>query len=673
MPTLNEIIAGAAGGTTTVFTTDNIVIEPLDGPTSVEEVMDRFPEEVYQQGHDSHLYRLLQALCGDAGAGLAKKQAYAARLSYEAEFVNFDVLDDVYVAQFRFQRLRSETYPYHVDADALTPTQWDQVLLADQSYYHRVQEWWEAVRYGTSQEAMRLAASAGTGIDCDVAPQYRFIFDLYSDLPLGLKPEGITNSCEEFTVIPRFLPGDDVSYMTDYEQMWTFTPPALNNTLRPVPAPGATVISSTFVAPVTRVDEVGSSARQGNSIPIPAHQVGDLIVVTAMQFGALPTAPTPGGTVPNWATAESNYVYQLGVRTAAFVATATNHTSGTWPNTGYMMVNVFRPTNGTLSVGAHASTALQGPGPFTTFPALTLQNRDANSAVLRILAVRETGDSQIATPPEGYNFLAQYGARAPLLPPVPPEVSAGFASSWRPAVGDLSTATVRTTNSGGPGASIATSLEVKMTPGAPVETREQRQLRYQLEETQDLVKQPFDRILPELERNGLEMLDRLKPTTSVATFRPEDGRFTEVPVGAVAASSERVNVTRLVTGNVDVPWPDVDPEHNFFIVAGQETEPGYFYGSNRDLPVVFLTVESAHAYTGEAVGDATYGTNAFFTPANGIQPFEFYRSEHVGQFFPVISAIFPFVFNVTDSASFTADQAVAVQNTPLILEGPAVA
>ena len=36
----------------------------------------------------------------------------------------------------------------------------DQVQLADQGYYHRMAEWWEAVRYGTSQEAMRLAAQA---------------------------------------------------------------------------------------------------------------------------------------------------------------------------------------------------------------------------------------------------------------------------------------------------------------------------------------------------------------------------------------------------------------------------------------------------------------------------------------------------------------------------------
>src|SRR5574340_24720 len=146
MPTLNEIVGGNQSGITTVFTTDNVAIEPLSGPTSVDDLMDRFPEETYQQGHDSHLYRFLQALTGDSGAGLAKKQAYAARLKYEAEFVQFDILNLVYNSQFRFQRLADETYTYNVNADALTPTQWDAVLLADQSYYHRMSEWWTAVR-----------------------------------------------------------------------------------------------------------------------------------------------------------------------------------------------------------------------------------------------------------------------------------------------------------------------------------------------------------------------------------------------------------------------------------------------------------------------------------------------------------------------------------------------
>jgi hypothetical protein len=252
-------------------------------------------------------------------------------------------------------------------------------------------------------------------------------------------------------------------------------------------------------------------------------------------------------------------------------------------------------------------------------------------------------------------------------------VSSCFAAHWRKAVLDCDPATVRTTNSGGPGSQIATSIEVRMTPGPTVETREQRQARYALEETEALIKKPFDRLLPELERNSLEMLDRLKPVTSVATFVPEDGRYDTLPIAGAAASSERVNVTRLVTGNAEVPWPDVDAERNFFIVGSSETEPGYFFGSNRDLPVVFLTVESAHAYRGEALFDELYGTNDFFTAEGGLAPYDLYRSEHTGPFFPVVSAIFPFVFNVLPSAAFGAGQAVAAQNTPLVLEGAAVA
>jgi len=684
VPTLNEVAGGNTGATQTLFTTNNVaVIEPLNGPTSVEEVMDRFPEETYQQGRDTHLFRLLTALCGDSGAGLAKKQAYAARLRYEAEFVEFDILSDVYVAQFQFQRLANETYGFDVNVDALTPTQWDQVQLADQSYYHRMQTWWQAVRYGNSGEGLRLAAEAGTGVDCDIVEHWRFIHDLYSDLKLGLKPSGFTNSNEEFVVIPRFVASkdEDVTYSTGTERLWTFTPVTLSGAARPVPAPGGVydIVTRTYVPPVTRIDAVGASSRAGNTIPIPPHQAGDLIVITAMQFNPAtpPGPPTPGGTVPAWVTEESALIYQLGVSTFSFVATAGTTSSGTFARTSYLTVAVFRPTNGTLSVGAKATTVLQGPGPFVVYPALALQNTDGTSGVYRMAAMRETGDTQIHVPPMGYTFLTQYGLRAPLLAPVDPSVSAGFATHFKASATSVTADSVRSTNSGGPGSEVVTSIELKMTPaaGVTVETTVQKAARYALEATQTVSKDPFLRLRPEYERNAVEMLDRLRPVTSVPSFKPEPSRYSVIDVdAAVAASSERLNVTRFVTGRADVPWPDVDPAKNFFIVGDQETEPGYFFGSNRDLPVVFLTTETLHAYRGDALADPTYGTNDFFaTGATGAPaPFESFRSEHHGPFFPVVGAIFPFVLNALPSASFTADQAVASQDTPLVFEGQAV-
>jgi len=675
MPTLNEIVGGNTGQTRTVFTTNNIAIEPLNGPTSVEEVMDRFPEETYQQGRDTHLFRLLSALCGDAGAGLAKKQAYAARLRYEAEFVEFDILDDVYVSQFQFQRLASETYPFNANADALTPTQWNDVELANQSYSHRMAAWWAAVRHGNSKEGIRLAAEAGSGLDCDVSEQYRFIFDQFSDMPLDIKPDGITPSPEEVVVLPRFVPGGDVSYSTGYEKQWEFTPPTLNGGVgRPVPSPGILAPALVWIPPPqAKVALVGASAVKANTIAIPAHLAGDLIVITAMQFGQEPAAPAAGGTVPTWVTQASGYTNKLAVLTVTAVATSGSHTSGTFARTGFLNVAVYRPTDGTLSVGA-VGTYVSGSDPstpFLTYPGITLQRDDGTSAIYRLAAVRETGNCQIDQPPPGYALLAQYGVR-PGPPDVPPEVSAAFAAHTRQAVTSVAPDTVRTTSTNGPGSQIAWTIEIKITPGPGVyvESRNARLARYALEATQYIAKEPFDRLLPEIERNTVEMLDRLKPTTSAVTFMPQTIREIPIPISAPpSASSERMNVTRFVTGNAAVPWPAVDVERNLFMVGGEETEPGHYYGMNRDLPIIFLTPESVRAYRGEAETAETYGTNEFFTQTAGVAPYEHYRSVHQGPFFPVLGAIFPFIFNVLPSATFEPEQAVASQNTPLIFEG----
>jgi hypothetical protein len=50
-------------------TTTRPVVEPLDAPEALMKKMERFPEEVYSKSRDSHLFRFLLALCGEAGAG----------------------------------------------------------------------------------------------------------------------------------------------------------------------------------------------------------------------------------------------------------------------------------------------------------------------------------------------------------------------------------------------------------------------------------------------------------------------------------------------------------------------------------------------------------------------------------------------------------------------------
>jgi hypothetical protein len=106
----------------------------------------------------------------------------------------------------------------------------------------------------------------------------------------------------------------------------------------------------------------GQNSQAGATVTIPAHTAGDLIVIAAYRDGstAVPTKPTASGTVPAWvditAAAGAN---TNSLRTACFVATASNHTSGTWTNATGMAAIVFRGQKvgtGIASIGGKAQT-----------------------------------------------------------------------------------------------------------------------------------------------------------------------------------------------------------------------------------------------------------------------------------------------------------------------------
>lgn len=433
MPTLNQLGNGS-DPTLVNAVTSNPVVEPLDGPSTVDQVFDRFPEEVYQQGKDSHLYRFLTALGGDAGAGFIKTQAYTTRLQWEAEFLAFGVLDSLYASQFRFNRLANETYSgLNPQTDALTPDQWNQVEAADQSYRQRMAEFWTATRSGNTPDGLATMAQAGLGLECEVVENYKWVFDQMSDDPLGLQPMGTTNSVYEFVIVPRFL----------------------------------------------------------NSV------------------------------------VESNYEYTQTYPFAYIFNTA--------------LMPFIRPSLGGSS------------------PTVTVSVTNASRSALK----------------------------------------------------------------------------------------------------------------PEYERNMIDLLDRLKPTGTLGSVVVDDTRYIEIGVQpGVVGSSERIHVSRLVTGQRSVDWPITNPSKAHFIEGGVEKEAGYFYGSARELPIIFLTIENVHAYTEQALNDPSYATSSFFSGSPS--PQDGYVSEHVGNYSVPMQALYPFLNGLSSDISYVAENAVATHDTPLMLEGRAV-
>lgn len=435
MATLNDITGLSGDATQTYFVDNFVIVEPLNGPTTLAEIMDRFPDQVYQKGTDTHLYRLLQALCGDAGAGLAKKQAYAARLKYEASFLSFKVLDQIYAAQFHFHRLRSETYADVNTDDALSDENWDRAEAADARYYHRIQQFWTGTRSGNSPEGIQFVAEAGCGLECEIVEHYKYIYDAYSDDPLGLEPQGVSDSTNEFVVIPRFDPAANWHYIPDVLPSYNFQPPLL--------------------------------AEPGNG-RITTLNVGDFL---------LRTAPV--------------YVYDLPV------------------------------------------------------------------------------------------------------------------------------------------------------------------------------------LLPHIERNTIDLLDRIRPVDTFCTFRLEDIFQSVAHLGNPTASSIRNDVTRYVNGNPDVNWPIIEPAINSFIRPDTETAAGSFADASTRTPATFYTIEpnAINAFTDEALQDPDYGTPEFYANADdGIAPIDSYRSEYAGGLPTSFIKTFP-QYSVTPRDVFSASSALAVNNTPLVITG----
>jgi hypothetical protein len=132
--------------------------------------------------------------------------------------------------------------------------------------------------------------------------------------------------------------------------------------------------SATLTATATGPVGYKGSAAGYQTVTIPTHAVGDIIVIFG--YGGT-TPPTAGGTVPTWSTiATLNYDEIL----AYTVATATNHTSGTWTGT-YLIAAVLKDQHTSSPIGGNAITAQTNNSPAVA-PAVTLSNTSGNSQIL---------------------------------------------------------------------------------------------------------------------------------------------------------------------------------------------------------------------------------------------------------------------------------------------------
>ncbi len=154
--------------------TSSPLAEPLNAPLRFEERLERFGEH-YNTNQDSHLYKFLQALCGDAGAGSLKREKLYPRLQQMLGSTYFQDIDKLYGNPIGISRLPIELYIYDPKNEALTADQWIEVFAKDASYRERCLTWMRAIIEGPTPKGIAMAAEAACGIECDVFENFQYI------------------------------------------------------------------------------------------------------------------------------------------------------------------------------------------------------------------------------------------------------------------------------------------------------------------------------------------------------------------------------------------------------------------------------------------------------------------------------------------------------------------
>lgn len=156
----------------------------------------------------------------------------------------------------------------------------------------------------------------------------------------------------------------------------------------------------------------------------------------------------------------------------------------------------------------------------------------------------------------------------------------------------------------------------------------------------------------------IEALDKIKPVTSIITFRPGKGTQAPQQWNEVVASSTYHEVVRYVTGQVNVPWPPRDLTH--WIERNVEHEAQRPYDDLQYHYQGFHNVAAVVAYTEEAVSDPDYLTDNWPTVVAQ------YKNEQIGPFSQYQQMLFgPLAAPVESLSQFEAARSLADYTEPL--------
>lgn len=188
--------------TYTEFIDQKFVVEPLVGPKHPSQYTDRFPDDLYHKSPESHLIRFLYTLLGPSGVGWLRKNVFETRLQLEAQGIEGFDLEAFYGDPFAFGRIVDEMWDQ--DPTGVLPhDEWQIIRTKDEAYRSRAIDFMNAGRAGNTPLGMKLAARSGLGHEVEIVENYKYLFDQFSDDPIGFPYYGKTDLANEMIILPR--------------------------------------------------------------------------------------------------------------------------------------------------------------------------------------------------------------------------------------------------------------------------------------------------------------------------------------------------------------------------------------------------------------------------------------------------------------------------------------
>lgn len=166
---------------------------PLFPAKSTELRMEHFDPDVYTADPSTILYKFVDALCGDAGAGSLKKEIFIQRLSGALSGIYGSDLDYIFGNVHFLSRSPSEAYPYNTMTQMLNSDQWDEVRVKDAWYRNRIREFFIACSQGGTTDGVRQIVHAATSVDCEVMEVWRYVDNFGLGSNVGRAPVSARN------------------------------------------------------------------------------------------------------------------------------------------------------------------------------------------------------------------------------------------------------------------------------------------------------------------------------------------------------------------------------------------------------------------------------------------------------------------------------------------------